>query len=374
VPVSRLCAFGPYRLDLERRLLLRGTQPVPLHPKALEILILLVQHRGEVVSKDVLMNAIWPDAFVEEGNLSQNVFVLRKTLGERAQENRYIATVPGRGYSFVASLEEILECTDDPRKETASEQVLGARSVHSQNNLATFSWLRTKPDSLGTWALILLGIGTILVAGVLILSPRIARAFNNQGVMYQQSGDVRRAIKDYRWALRFRSGYAAAHYNLGDANEEIPNYENAVEQYQRAIDADPTFYSAYNNLSRLYIMQRRDPAAALRLLDRALSLQPQEPWVQYTIYKNYGWANLELGQLGEAEQNLRRAESLDSRRGSAHCLLAKVLARLSRPNDALAQWESCLALSNMSDVEPEWRNEAKENLRNALQHPTGGLK
>jgi DNA-binding winged helix-turn-helix (wHTH) protein len=104
---GRLCAFGPYRLDFERRLLMRGGELVALYEKALEILIVLVRHRGEVVSKDELMKAVWPDAFVEEANLSQNVFVLRKALGERAKENRYIATIPGRGYSFVASLEEI---------------------------------------------------------------------------------------------------------------------------------------------------------------------------------------------------------------------------------------------------------------------------
>ena len=108
--MDRFFKFGPYQLDCERHLLVRDGKPVSLHEKALQILMVLVRHRGEVVSKDELMKAAWPDAFVEEANLSQNVFVLRKALGERAKENRYIATVPGRGYSFVASLEEIMEC------------------------------------------------------------------------------------------------------------------------------------------------------------------------------------------------------------------------------------------------------------------------
>src|SRR5215472_2495910 len=106
MPVSRMCAFGPYRLDFERRRLLRGTELVLIHQKALEILIFLVEHRGEVVSKDELMHFIWPDAFVEESNLTQNIFLLRKALGEGPKENRYIATIPGRGYRFVATLDD----------------------------------------------------------------------------------------------------------------------------------------------------------------------------------------------------------------------------------------------------------------------------
>src|ERR1700739_3714870 len=103
---NRLQRFGPYRLDMNRRLLFRGDDPVPIQQKALDILIVLVQREGEVVSKDELMEAVWPNSFVEESNLTQSIFVLRKALGEGSRENRYIATVPGRGYRFVARLEE----------------------------------------------------------------------------------------------------------------------------------------------------------------------------------------------------------------------------------------------------------------------------
>jgi eukaryotic-like serine/threonine-protein kinase len=74
--------FGPFRLDPRRRLLLRGNDPVSLTPKALETPIVLVENRARLVSKDDLMKALWPDSFVEESNLSQNVFVLRKALGD----------------------------------------------------------------------------------------------------------------------------------------------------------------------------------------------------------------------------------------------------------------------------------------------------
>jgi len=92
--------FGPFRLDPDQRVLLRDNQPVPLQPKAFETLLVLVQRSDTVVLKDDLMKSVWPDSFVEESNLSQNIFVLRKALGETNEKGRYILTVPGRGYRF----------------------------------------------------------------------------------------------------------------------------------------------------------------------------------------------------------------------------------------------------------------------------------
>ena len=99
--------FGPYRLDAAKRLLLRAGEVVPLTPKCFEILLVLVENSGEVIDKQRLMNRVWPDSFVEEGNLTYNISVLRKALGERANEHHYIVTVPGRGYQFVAGVTEV---------------------------------------------------------------------------------------------------------------------------------------------------------------------------------------------------------------------------------------------------------------------------
>lgn len=102
----RIYEFGDFRLDAARRLLLRRDdgQAVKLTSKAFDTLLYMVRHPGTVISKDELMRAVWPDTSVEENNLSQNVFALRRALGEKQGENRYIATVPGRGFSFVAAV------------------------------------------------------------------------------------------------------------------------------------------------------------------------------------------------------------------------------------------------------------------------------
>jgi eukaryotic-like serine/threonine-protein kinase len=102
---SRILRFGAFRIEPGARTLTRHEQPVPLAPKAFDLLIYMARHPGRLLTKEELLAAVWPDSTVEEGNLSQNVFLLRKALGESSKENRYILTVPGRGYQFAAPLE-----------------------------------------------------------------------------------------------------------------------------------------------------------------------------------------------------------------------------------------------------------------------------
>lgn len=99
--ISKL-EFGPFRLDAAKRVLWRAGQVVPLPPKALDLLIALVEQQGDVVTKDELMKRVWPDTFVEEANLSVNVSALRKVLGDQPGGRPYIETVSRRGYRFAA--------------------------------------------------------------------------------------------------------------------------------------------------------------------------------------------------------------------------------------------------------------------------------
>ncbi|HET6977992.1 MAG TPA: winged helix-turn-helix domain-containing protein [Pyrinomonadaceae bacterium] len=94
--------FGRFRLKPAERVLLRENEPVPLTPKVFDILVTLVEHGGQVVPKDDLMKRVWPNTFVEEGNLTQNISLLRKALGESPGGVQFIETVPRRGYRFVA--------------------------------------------------------------------------------------------------------------------------------------------------------------------------------------------------------------------------------------------------------------------------------
>jgi DNA-binding winged helix-turn-helix (wHTH) protein/TolB-like protein len=113
LPEKRLYEFGPFRLDAHQHVLLRDKEVVPLAPKALDLLVVLVEQSGHVLSKDELMKLVWPDSFVEEANLSHHVFTLRKALEDDKNGAKYIETIPRRGYRFVASVTTVGAEPDD---------------------------------------------------------------------------------------------------------------------------------------------------------------------------------------------------------------------------------------------------------------------
>jgi predicted ATPase len=104
---TRIYEFGSFRLDAGERRLLRDARPIPLRAKVLDTLCALVQAHGRLIDKEELIKRVWPDAIVEEGNLAHNISVLRKSLGEPITGQKYIETVPGRGYRFVAEVNEV---------------------------------------------------------------------------------------------------------------------------------------------------------------------------------------------------------------------------------------------------------------------------
>src|SRR5216684_741731 len=111
--VSYLYEFGPFRLDPTERLLLCDGRPVPLTPKAFDVLMVLVQRSGHLVEKRELIEAVWPSSFVEEGNLSVMVHALRKAFGSDHRDHTYIETVSKRGYRFAAEV-KLIEYTPPP--------------------------------------------------------------------------------------------------------------------------------------------------------------------------------------------------------------------------------------------------------------------
>jgi len=99
--------FGTFRLDVNQRVLTRSGEPVSLTPKATDILVLLLNNAGQLVDKEELIREVWPDSFVEEQNLTQNIFVLRRALGDGTAGAKFIETVPRRGYRFVTAVKKI---------------------------------------------------------------------------------------------------------------------------------------------------------------------------------------------------------------------------------------------------------------------------
>ena len=141
--------FGPFLLDPARRSLLREGVPQSLPPKAFDMLALLVQCRERVVSKEELLSTLWADTFVEEGNLSQQIFVLRRTLNGLSGSPEYIATIPRRGYRFTA---QVIERSESGRR---------AGSAPNEPTRLRSGWLVPS-----------LGAAAVLVAALLALYGR----------------------------------------------------------------------------------------------------------------------------------------------------------------------------------------------------------
>lgn len=168
-----LYEFGPFRLDADKRVLLRDDQPVPLQMKAFETLLVLVRNGQQVVLKDELMKAVWPDTFVDESNLAQNIFVLRKALRGGA-DNPFIVTVPGRGYRFAEHVrgvpEDAIVVQRHARAHVVIEETVPstptAQAIPPTATTAS-KWFRTRSD----FAVLALAVFFLIAALVFLLRP-----------------------------------------------------------------------------------------------------------------------------------------------------------------------------------------------------------
>jgi TolB-like protein/Tfp pilus assembly protein PilF len=143
--IKRVYEFGAFRMDVAERVMFYDGALVPLTPKAFDILLLLVEKSGHLVERAELMDAVWPDTFVEEANLTQNIFTLRKALGERDGEQLFIETVSKRGYRFIASVKKLEPGAQEVKPALAGEPDALA-SDETINSLAILPFINGDAD------------------------------------------------------------------------------------------------------------------------------------------------------------------------------------------------------------------------------------
>jgi len=204
---KHLYEFGPFRMDPSEGLLLRDDQPIPLAPKAFEALLLLVESSGHLIEKEVLMQKLWPDSFVEEANLSKYIFTLRQALSDGEDGQKYIETVPKRGYRFVASVQklaaesveqapaEMLSCEGEEAKTVTSTtrwRIALVSAVLAATAMVLLVWLDP-----GEWRARLFGgparpVRTIAVLPLLNLSGDTAQDYLADGMTEALTTDLAR--------------------------------------------------------------------------------------------------------------------------------------------------------------------------------------
>jgi len=160
-------AFGAFQIDALKRLLLRDGEVVPLTPKCFDLLLALVETPTEVIGKDELMKRIWPDSFVEEGNLTYNISMLRKALGEKAGEHQYIVTIPGRGYRFSASVTKVQDELIAESADPVGDVALKPETLTAKEKAAVpVFWVRQRAVLIFAFALL------VAVAAIYFFSVR----------------------------------------------------------------------------------------------------------------------------------------------------------------------------------------------------------
>ena len=402
--------FGSFRLDVERLLLLHRNEPVPLGPKVVETLLALIEHPGEVLPKNQLIERIWPEGYVEEANLAQNIYVLRKTLRSLASLDA-IETVPRRGYRFAVGVRRSERPAAVPAARTNKRRWIGATAAAAfavvcavlftlasahRSTSAGLSSEGARVYEIGRYYWNLrtrVGVERSLdyFAQVIRTDPRDARGYAALADANAIMGDYKyglqkphiyfsRARSYARLALSLDPNSSEAHAALGLINMDAHDLGSAIGELQRAIGLDPANGPAHEwygvaliqqgNLrpafAQLQIAGELDPLSvstsawlgSAAYLDRhfneaiaysrqALDLSPQRTDVLTTI-----------GEAYEAEGNFSRAidsyqryaTSCKSCRAEASALLAHAYANQHRVQEARTQL--AFAMLHAQDVEP----------------------
>jgi DNA-binding winged helix-turn-helix (wHTH) protein/Tfp pilus assembly protein PilF len=338
-------SFGPFRLHPNEHLLLRGDAPIPLAPKTYELLTMLVTRHGRLITRDELMKAIWPDSFVEEINLTVNISLLRKLLGEQPDGKVYIITVPKRGYRFDAPVVESLPPCDAPQKPTAHENV-----PEPEPQSARLTGTRP-PDLITTPAVIpevqsrpLLKWATFSVA-VIVLAACAWLVYR----WPDPRQDPRPASREPASPLAYEA-YAKGRAQL--SKRTMASTQQSLELFQQAIDAEPHYAAAYSGLADAYIlagsygnsflapqvaMPKAKLAAQKALALDETSAESHTSLAYIKLVYDWDWSG--------AENEFKRALALDPSYVSAHHWYSHELMAEGRIAESHQQSEMALALA-----------------------------
>lgn len=341
-----LYEFGPFQLDAERLLLSQRGVPIPVGPKVVETLLALIEHPGEIFAKAALIDRIWPEGYVDEANLAQNVYVLRKVLRERWNVDA-IETIPRRGYRFIAPVSR--------RDDVARAEPAAAPAENVRPRFAAVA-----------------AAVALAVLGLLPVTMALSRG-NSAPPPLSVEGSRLYEIGRYYWNLRTRDGvnksvayfarvistdprdargYAAlasanaiaADYGYGSAPMKV-SIARAKAYAREALAIDPNCGEAYAVLgmieSKKWSGVHADMTQALADLRRAIALDPESG----PAHEWYGIALLENNRVRDASTELAKAATLDPLSVATTSWLATTAYLQRRYADALAYSRETLDLS-----------------------------
>ncbi|HXW51968.1 MAG TPA: winged helix-turn-helix domain-containing protein, partial [Candidatus Acidoferrales bacterium] len=346
--MSHVYAFGPFSLDPQNELLLRGTHRIHLTAKAHSTLGLLVERAGQLVSKEDILAKVWPDGFVEPANLTQTIYMLRKTLDDAGSE--LIETVPGKGYRFTAAV-------------TAVESHRNGVATRPQN----FATRLQRVAAHAAWVVVL----CVAIAAVLgkaaaqhprqapPLDPQVSRDYT-LGRFYWNERTMpgfSLAAHYFKAALALDPKFALAHSGLADTYSEmlyysdrskmsLPRLDAALREAQTAIKLDPN--GAEGHASLAFVDELRGPTYRSEVSDefqRSLALDPGYA----SAHEWYSWFLFNHGKVDGALKQMEEARDLDPASPAINFAEASQLYFARRFKSASDQWQLAITIMPTSE-------------------------
>lgn len=306
--------FDAFRVEVEDRRLLRHGKPVMLTPKAFDILLALVGHSGRTVEKDDLMDEVWSDTFVEEGNLNRHVSTLRKILGDDPHEQRFIKTIPKHGYRFTADVREVVE----------SNGTLTAKNIYQ----LTPALSQAAHENF--WSMTRIVIAALAVISCVLL---VAWGVSSGGQAKPQNGlDRTLRAEAYQDYVKGRGLWQTR--NAQDLHEATLLLEQAVE-------IEPDFALAHAALADAYVFDFTNWKKAEQQANEAIRLDPNlgEPHATLGFVRMF-WE----WKLADAEREFKQAVTLSPDYSTAHQWFAVNLAATGHKDAALSEMKKALEL------------------------------
>jgi DNA-binding winged helix-turn-helix (wHTH) protein/tetratricopeptide (TPR) repeat protein len=386
--------FKSFVLNISERRLSQNEKAVPLTPKAFDVLTYLVERGGHLVLKDELMQAVWPDSFVDEVNLPRTIHTLRSALGEDKNGNKFIETVPTKGYRFVAEILAELPASAGGRENAALDtmsEISTDDAEHSSENQSPLTSSFTPPAYAGDSALtenisstvsershptriVLFTVGFATAISLILLlsfnfrqasSPPPQQSTTNEEAyrLYLHGAflaekitpdDAKKAIEAFEQALAQDPNYAPAYAGLANVHNSIAfmgGGSNTTEEYlkaktavEKALAIDPNLAEAHSYLGEIKTNFEWDFAGAEREHKRAIELNPNSAAAR-RMY------SLLLGYLGRADDSIaesRTAIDLEPNTILNHKIYQQNLYYARRYDEAIAEGKRTL------EIDPEF--------------------
>lgn len=346
--------FGVFRVDVVERQLWRGDQNIPLTAKVFDLLLALVEKPGRTVKKEDLIDRIWSDTFVEEGNLNRNISTLRKILGDDVHESKIIKTIPKRGYRFIADVREVAHTRDEmlvenktsyafrfseETREESSWGVVSARSLLFVGGIVllsiTIAWVWNRPPSSGVNAA---AISPSSKTEALDLYKKARALWQTRN-----GEDLHLATLMLEQAVQKDPDLAIAHAALADAYAFDFRYWQRAESVAReAIRLDPSLGKPHATIGFVRMFWEWDLVAAESELRQAVHLSPG-------YATGHQWYAISLFSLGNAGNGgiaeMKAALQLDPGSPSINADMCQAFYFNRRFEEAIEQCKRALDLS-----------------------------